>query len=96
MDQVGIAISPGSMVQIAVSPTLINITQDAIERFEPKERNCYTPKEIELPHFKFIDDYRYEVLTYAWIISKGLSRLAQAPMQKLKLPGSIRSHLYQK
>ena len=61
MDQVGIAVSPGSMVQVAVSPILINITQEAFERFEPKDRDCYMSKEIELPHFKFIDDYKYEV-----------------------------------
>ena len=63
MDQVGIAISPGSMVQIAVSPVLINITQNAFERFEPKEKDCYMSKEMELPHFKFVDDYKYEVST---------------------------------
>ena len=57
MDQVGISISPGSMVQIAVSPTLINITQSAFERFDAKERNCYMSDEIELPHFKYKDDY---------------------------------------
>ena len=63
MDQVGISISPGSMVQIAVSPTLINITQSAFERFDAKERNCYMSHgEIELPHFKLEDDYKYEVI----------------------------------
>ena len=64
MDQVGISISPGSMVQIAVSPTLINITQSAFERFDAKERNCYMSDEIELPHFKLKDDYKYEVTTF--------------------------------
>ena len=65
MDQVGISISPGSMVQIAVSPTLINITQSAFERFDAKERNCYMSHgEIELPHFKLEDDYKYEVIKY--------------------------------
>ena len=61
MDQVGIAISPGSKVQIAVSPTLINITENAYNRFDPKERNCYMSHEIELEHFQIDDDYRYQV-----------------------------------
>ena len=65
MDQVGISISPGSMVQIAVSPTLINITQSAFERFDAKERNCYMSHgEIELPHFQLEDDYKYEVIIF--------------------------------
>ena len=68
MDQVGISISPGSMVQIAVSPTLINITQSAFERFDAKERNCYMSHgEIELPHFKLEDDYKYEVIKHNFL-----------------------------
>ena len=63
MDQMGIQISPGSMVQIAVSPTLLNITQSAFDRFDAKQRNCYMSHEIELPHFKQDDDYKYEVAT---------------------------------
>ena len=64
MDQGGIAISPGSMVEIAVSPTLISITESAIKRFEPEERNCYMSQEIELEHFPTSDGYRYQVHRY--------------------------------
>jgi hypothetical protein len=34
-------ISPGSVFQIAVTPTLMSTTPEAIERFAPLERGCY-------------------------------------------------------
>ena len=40
-------ISPGSVFQIAVTPTLMSTTPDAIERFTPSDRGCY--REGELP-----------------------------------------------
>lgn len=61
IDQKGIVISPGSMVEIAVSPTLINITEKAVNRFKPEERNCYMSQEIELEHFPTNYGYRYQV-----------------------------------
>ena len=40
-------ISPGSVFQIAVTPTLMSTTPDAIDRFTPSDRGCY--REGELP-----------------------------------------------
>lgn len=53
-------ISPGSVFQIAVTPTLMSTTPEAIERFSPLERGCY--KEGELP-LKYLPSmfYRYEM-----------------------------------
>ena len=41
-------ISPGSVFQIAVTPTLMSTTPDAIDRFTPSDRGCYREKELPL------------------------------------------------
>ena len=41
-------ISPGSVFQIAVTPTLMNTTPAAIERFAPADRGCYVEGELPL------------------------------------------------
>ncbi len=64
MGQVGINVSPGTDVQIAVTPTIIGITKDAEERFEPTLRECYMPEEVRLPHLP-PTDFRYQVLVFS-------------------------------
>ena len=44
-------ISPGSVFQIAVTPTLMNTTPAAIERFAPADRGCYVEGELPLKVF---------------------------------------------
>lgn len=61
MSQSGINVAPGSDVQIAVSPTIISTTDEAISRFEPDERKCYVQEEIVLNHLHS-SEYRYQVL----------------------------------
>jgi len=53
-------ISPGSVFQIAVTPTLLSTSESAIKRFHPKERGCYTEGELPL---KYLPSklYRYEM-----------------------------------
>ena len=41
-------ISPGSVFQIAVTPTLMSTTKDAVDRFSPSDRGCYTQGELPL------------------------------------------------
>ena len=41
-------ISPGSVFQIAVTPTLMSTTKDAVDRFSPPDRGCYTQGELPL------------------------------------------------
>ena len=53
-------ISPGSVFQVAVTPTLMSTTPEAISRFSPRERGCYVEKELPL---KYLPErfYRYEM-----------------------------------
>ena len=44
--QVGFHISPGTENQIAVTPTLISTSRDAMLRFSPDRRDCYSEGEI--------------------------------------------------
>ncbi len=60
MGQTAINVSPGTDVQIAVTPTIIGISKDAESRFDPDERECYMPEELSLPHL-LPTDFRYQV-----------------------------------
>jgi len=53
-------ISPGSVFQIAVTPTLMDTTAEAKKRFTPIDRGCYVEGELPL---KYLPDnfYRYEM-----------------------------------
>ena len=66
MSQSGIPISPGNDVQIAVRPSITNISIDARERFKPNHRKCYMPDETDLSFLPYENnqtknDYRYQV-----------------------------------
>ena len=41
-------VAPGSVSQIAVTPTLLSTTAEAIDRFDPPERGCYVEGELPL------------------------------------------------
>ena len=58
IQQTAVNVMPGSLVQIATSINLINITSDAMD-FAPKERKCWVDSEIELKELKYSDGYRY-------------------------------------
>lgn len=53
-------VSPGSLFQIAVTPTLITTSDSARARFTPEERGCYFKDELPL---KYLPSpiYRYEM-----------------------------------
>ena len=53
-------VSPGSLFQIAVTPTLITTSDSARDRFTPEERGCYFEDELPL---KYLPSpiYRYEM-----------------------------------
>ena len=53
-------ISPGSVFQIAVTPTLMSTTDEAKERFSPRERGCYVEGELPLKYLPS-NFYRYEM-----------------------------------
>ena len=53
-------IAPGSVFQLAVTPTLIATTAEAKSRFSPQERGCYVEGELPLKYLPS-EFYRYEM-----------------------------------
>ena len=55
-------IAPGFETQIAVSPLLYSTTKEALHRFKPEERGCYSEEELT---FKYLPKslYRQGYLT---------------------------------
>jgi hypothetical protein len=51
----------GTEVLAALTPTIYNTTDAAIDRFEPKHRNCYLDEEFRLPNLKWEDGFRYSI-----------------------------------
>ena len=51
----------GSLSQLAVSTSLVNISHEAVTRFSPADRKCYdvAHDDIRLSHLPYSDDYRY-------------------------------------
>ena len=45
---VGINIPSGFLTEVAVVPTTVETTNEAIQKFQPEERNCYTEEEFDL------------------------------------------------
>ena len=73
----------GRDVQIAVTPTLIKMSDGARHRFDPIRRKCYFEDEISLAHFPVEDSYRFEeyffsdpfmtlLQTKIWLISSAI------------------------
>ena len=54
-------IRPGTETQINLEPTISITTEEAISKFPPKERNCYTKREVNLTHLVYEDGFRYEM-----------------------------------
>ena len=54
-------LNPGSETQINLKPTLSKTTDDAISRFSPTNRDCYSDGEGQLTHFTREEGYRYEM-----------------------------------
>ena len=54
-------LAPGTENQIAVTPTLISTSKNAMERFTPEERDCYSEEEISLKYLPRDHGYRYEM-----------------------------------
>ena len=44
-------LSPGMEYLIEMSPSFLNISKDALQRFSPEQRDCYTEDEFVLKHF---------------------------------------------
>ena len=53
-------ISPGTVTQINISPTLIETSTEAIRTFEPEKRQCYSKSDnITFQYFHYDQGYEY-------------------------------------
>ncbi len=59
MKQSGVSVSPGQLVQVAVTPSMTSTTHSTKRRFTPTERSCYFSDEVTLQHFPVDRDYRF-------------------------------------
>ena len=48
----------GSLVQLGVSTSLMDITKGALGRFTPYERRCWAQDEVQLEHLDYQEGYR--------------------------------------
>lgn len=53
-------VAPGSLFQVAVTPTLISTSESAQKRFDPEDRGCYFKDELPLEYLPS-QWYRYEM-----------------------------------
>jgi len=61
MRQKGFHIAPGTENQIAVTPTLMSTSANAMARFTSEQRDCYSEDEISLKFLPKDHGYRYEM-----------------------------------
>ena len=54
-------LSPGMEYLIEMSPTLLNISKDTLQRFSPEQRDCYTADEFVLQHFSDRNWFNYSM-----------------------------------
>ncbi|XP_040569382.1 acid-sensing ion channel 4 [Lepeophtheirus salmonis] len=54
-------VAPGTENQIPVTPTLYTATEQVLERFRPRDRDCYDESEIDLMYLPKSHGYRYEM-----------------------------------
>ena len=48
MRDIGFDIKSGELTEVAMIPTVIETTDDALSKFDPEDRGCYTTKEFDL------------------------------------------------
>ena len=59
VNQKAVQIAPGTVNQIAITPSLSSITNRALSRFTTRKRHCYTEDEIGLSYFTAEQGYMY-------------------------------------
>ena len=58
MRNIGFDIKSGELTEVALVPTVIETTSDAISKFEPEKRGCYNDEEFEL---RYMHGLRYSM-----------------------------------
>ena len=52
----------GTETLAAITPRIVNITADALSRFNPKDRDCYTDSEFSFKDLKWEKGFRYSMM----------------------------------
>ena len=60
VEQNGFLVAPGSETLIAMVPTILSTTDEALQ-FKPEDRNCYTSEEVDLKYFRRSKGYKYSM-----------------------------------
>ena len=60
VEQNGFLVAPGSETLIAMVPTILSTTVEALE-FKPEDRNCYTNDEVDLKYFTRLQGFQYSM-----------------------------------
>ena len=93
MESMAINVDIGTVTNVGVSTTLINITSDAVTSFNPYERKCWMEKEIALRHFPSVD---YRCVLNQFNRPLTIHNVSQNPLTVLvpKLPKISRYGIY--
>ena len=59
--QSGFYIGPGRETLITMAQTILNATEAVINRFTPKDRDCYTDEEFKFELLKYEYGFRYSM-----------------------------------
>ena len=73
MRNTGFNVQPGALTEVAIIPTIMNTTEAAIDKFDPKVRNCYTPDEVQLEYFPPLS-YSMQNCLYEAVFQKVLEK----------------------
>ena len=94
MNQIGINIAPGTDVQVAIIPTIIDTDEEAFTYFDPPKRECYNESEFQfdfLPNTNF--QYQMSNCLFEALVERTIEDCSCQPLviSSLKLNLSIPS-----
>ena len=71
----------GQYTLVSLEPSIINTSENAMYRFIPEKRGCYTDKEFQLKTLKWEDGYRYSMnnCLYSSLLEKIFSNCSCIP-----------------
>ncbi len=71
----------GTYTLAYLSPVIVNTSENAINRFQPEERGCYTDDEFHLKRLGWDDGFRYSMKNclYASLLEKIMSNCSCIP-----------------
>jgi hypothetical protein len=60
----------GTETIAAITPKVMTITNDALSRFKPRERDCYEDEEFYFKDLKWEQGYRYSMMNCLYQVLK--------------------------